>query len=190
MRTAARVTGQLGDSPQILDLGCGSAAVSVQIARDFPSAHVHGADIDERLLETARLRGLDVHHVDFDVPLPFDDSSFDMILMVDSIEHVRCRRDTMREVARLLKPDGTFLVFTPPYDTFTWWLGERMFRLVTGRPTDHVSPFTRESLEWLLHEYFERVTTGYLNVGLTMFGVGSRIHHSLPDQDDLNTRRQ
>lgn len=172
MRKTASVMKDLGQSPCILDLGCGAAAVSSRLARDFPRAQVHGADLDQKLLEAARLNGLQVHAVDFDQPLPFDESSFDMILMVDSIEHVRCRRHTMEQVTRLLRPDGTFLVFTPPYDTFTWWMGERLFRLVTGRPADHVSPFTRESLNWLLNENFSSVTTGYLNFGLTMFGIG------------------
>ena len=183
VRTSERVTKELGDAPRILDLGCGAAAVSARIARDFPSAQVHGADIDEKLLETARQRGVEVHRVDFDRPLPFEESSFDMILMVDSIEHVRCRRDSMQQVTRLLKPGGTLLVFTPPYDTFTWWLGERLFRLVTRRPTDHVSPFTRESLDWLLNENFSTVSTGYLNFGLTMYGIGTGKRESVSNRD-------
>lgn len=173
LRTAADVITRMGDAPRILDLGCGAAAVSSALARMFPGADVHGADIDEGLLETARQRGVQVHHVDFDRPLPFPDRSFDLVLMIDAIEHVRCRRDTMQQVKRLLKPAGAFLVFTPPYDTFTWWLGERMFRLMTRRPTGHVSPFTKESLEWLLTEHFIEVTIGYLNVGLTLYGIGT-----------------
>ncbi|MCC6696339.1 MAG: class I SAM-dependent methyltransferase [Candidatus Hydrogenedentes bacterium] len=174
VRKTASLVKALGNAPRILDLGCGAAAVSGRIARDFPQAKILGADIDAKLLAAAKLRGLEVHQVDFDKPLPFDDASFDLIVMVDSIEHVRCRRDTMVQVMRLLKPEGTLLVFTPPYDTFTWWLGERLFRLMTRRPTDHVSPFTRESLDWLLGENFEEVRTGYLNFGLTMWGTGTR----------------
>jgi len=38
-----------------------------------------------------------------------------------------------------------------------------------------VSPFTRESLEWLLNESFLAVSTGYLNLGLTLCGVGRNV---------------
>ncbi len=175
LRQAASVVAGLGDAPRILDLGCGAAALSSSLAHRFPNARVCGADADDRLLEMAGQQGLEVHRVDFDQALPFPDNAFDMILMVDAIEHVRCRRDTLREVTRILRPGGTFLVFTPPYDTFTWWLGERLFRLITRRPTGHVSPFTRESLEWLLNENFLAVSTGYLNLGLTLCGVGRNV---------------
>lgn len=178
-RLTLRVVKDMGGAIRILDLGCGTATISARIAQIFPKAEVCGADADERLVEIARRRGVQAMQVDFDRPLPYEDGDFDLVLMIDSIEHVRCRRDTMGEVGRVLRAEGKFVVFTPPYDAFSWWLAERLFRLLTRRATDHISPFTRESLEWLLHEGFTEFTTGRLNLGLTMYGIASKKKDSI-----------
>lgn len=158
---------------RILDLGCGSAGISSRLAGLFPDLHFTGVDHDESLLEMARGRGLnDVRKVDFDQPLPYDGGHFDVVLMFDTIEHVEHRDEVVTEVGRVLAADGKLIVFTPPYDSISWLLGERFHNTITRRKSDHISPFTRESLTWLLSRHFAEVSVGRTNFGLSMFGVG------------------
>jgi len=171
-RVAKRVLSSLPEESQVLDLGSGAAAISASLARLFPHLNFHAADSNESLLEIAKSRGLPTKIVDFDHDLPYASETFDLVLMIDTIEHVECRTETMRQVKRILKSDGRLLVFTPPYDSILWLFGERFFNIITGRPADHICPFTRESLEWLFKRHFAQSKTGYLNFGLTMWGLG------------------
>jgi ubiquinone/menaquinone biosynthesis C-methylase UbiE len=95
------------DAPpaRALDLGTGTGAGALWLARKFPQARVTGVDISEAMIEQARaklppeLSG----RVDFLVGdaerLPFADGSFDLVAQIS----VPVFFD---EVARLLAPDG------------------------------------------------------------------------------------
>ncbi len=160
------------DAAEVLDLGCGAGAISGRLARLCPQLSFTGADNDDVLLAKAELQGLRTTRVDFDKPLPFADERYDVVLMIDSIEHVASRHAVLSEVFRILKVDGTFIVFTPPYDTLLWLLGEKMHRLLTKRMAGHISPFTMESLSWSLDQWFNSRHVRYLNMGLTLCGIG------------------
>ena len=173
VRIVRRHLSSLAPDPHILDLGCGAGGISSKLAKLLPQYHFVGADHDARLLAMAQKRGLEeVRQVDFDEPLPFEEGHFDAILMLDTIEHVEHREQVVVEAKRILNDGGKLIVFTPPYDSVTWVLGERFHNVVTRRNSDHISPFTRESLSWLLSRHFEGVSVGRTNFGLSMFGIG------------------
>ena len=46
-------------------------------------------------------------------PLPFADGSFDFVISFQVIEHIRRDVDFVREVHRVLRPGGQFIVTTP-----------------------------------------------------------------------------
>jgi ubiquinone/menaquinone biosynthesis C-methylase UbiE len=46
-------------------------------------------------------------------PLPFDDESFDYVVSFQVIEHIKRDKEFVREVHRVLKPGGKFIVSTP-----------------------------------------------------------------------------
>lgn len=173
-RMIQRYLDRLAEGSQILDLGCGSAGISSSLAHANPRLKFRAADSNGALLDIAKARGLQTDLVDFDQDLPYAAESFDMVIMIDAIEHVECRTRTMSQVKRILAPNATFLAFTPPYDTLPWLVGERMFKLVTGREADHICPFTKESLKWLMAKHFAQSEIGYLNFGLTMWGAGQK----------------
>ena len=45
--------------------------------------------------------------------LPYDDASFDVILLVEVIEHLENHRSALGELARILKPNGVLIMTTP-----------------------------------------------------------------------------
>ena len=48
-----------------------------------------------------------------DSGLPFGDGSFDLILVSDTLEHTPAYRRALREISRVLKPDGHFVTVQP-----------------------------------------------------------------------------
>jgi SAM-dependent methyltransferase len=95
---------------QVLDLGCGAGHVSFHVAPQVGSVIAY--DLSAQMLDvvarTAADRGL--HNVTtrqgVAESLPFSDKSFDYVLSRYSTHHWRDFDAGLREVARVLKPDG------------------------------------------------------------------------------------
>lgn len=104
------------DGARVLDVGCQTGALP--IALSSLGAEVTGVDVDEALIEGARVRAR-CHgaRATFSVAkaerLPFADGCFDTVSFVDVIEHVADARAAVREIARVLKPGGTLYLFGP-----------------------------------------------------------------------------
>lgn len=56
---------------------------------------------------------LQVGGVDLNNPLPFRSGTFDAVNIVEVIEHIENQPQLIREIGRVLKPGGSFLVSTP-----------------------------------------------------------------------------
>lgn len=91
----------LSPSSSLADLGCGTCGALTDIL----------AAVDCRGTGVGAV--LEVHVADLDGPLPLESSSFDVILSIDTIPHLRDRRFLFQEVARLLHPGGHFLCIDP-----------------------------------------------------------------------------
>jgi len=108
-----------------IDLGCGTGQLDVVLAR-MSELEVIGLDIDPGMIEIARKRvekeGLSerVRFVVGDVQkLPFADRSADLIISRGSLVFWQDKVAALREVHRVLKPEGYALLggrylFTPP----------------------------------------------------------------------------
>jgi SAM-dependent methyltransferase len=105
---------RLGTNPepyviQILDLGPG---VGLRASLDWRGKNriVVGVDPDPRVFVNPyldeRLKG-DAHE------LPFKEAVFDAVVSVNVMEHFASPLDILKEVQRVLKPGGLFLVKTP-----------------------------------------------------------------------------
>jgi ubiquinone/menaquinone biosynthesis C-methylase UbiE len=92
----------------MLDFGCGSGRVAMAIKRAFPKADVAGFDIDRQSIERARQTDLDIA---FDTKLP--KGEFDLVTICDCLHDLAAPVDTLREIHRLVKPDGTLFIVEP-----------------------------------------------------------------------------
>ncbi len=122
---------------RVLDLGCGLGEYVRAFARR--GAHALGTDIaSDRLVEaqervvTTATRGVDGFLAAAGESLPFADASFDLVVLNEVIEHVQDDRATLREVARVLRPGGTCILFAPnrlfPFETHgIYWRGRYIF---------------------------------------------------------------
>jgi SAM-dependent methyltransferase len=62
--------------------------------------------------------------------LPFSSGAFEQVISIYNLEHIDDLQAVLREVARVLRPDGRFLVALPCEGGFAWNLG----RELTTRP--------------------------------------------------------
>jgi 2-polyprenyl-3-methyl-5-hydroxy-6-metoxy-1,4-benzoquinol methylase len=117
---------------EVLDVGCGFGWFEL-FAIDAGVQHITGIEITERDLQTAR-RHIDAPNVTFQVAgateLPFPDNSFDTVVCWEVLEHIPRKSEprAFSEIARVLRPGGTFYMSTPHASLVArvtdpaWWL--------------------------------------------------------------------
>jgi ubiquinone/menaquinone biosynthesis C-methylase UbiE len=156
----------------IVDLGCGAGSILARTSRDHDFAIA--ADHDPALLATAKLTGSTTVILDLDGDLPLGSASIDVVLCTDVIEHIVEPKKALAEMWRVMRPGGTVIVFTPPYDSVCWNSAEWLHHLITRRPADHISPFTKESMTWWMGRYFVDCRLGRVNWNLSMYAIARK----------------
>lgn len=117
-----------------LDLGCGLGEMGDWLREAFPGARVVGLDVDARKLVEARASGIRVPLVrGTGLQLPFPDGTFDLVTMLEVIEHFADPIVLLREVRRVTSVGGLLVVSTPNRSSITAWTGRPMHRIL-GRP--------------------------------------------------------
>lgn len=125
----------------ILDVGCGRGEILRHCAA--LGADAYGIDyapvavqMTQRILDNAPVDGGRVAVAQSDAKkLPFPSGTFDRVLMFDVVEHLHPweLHEAMREVHRVLKPDGRFIVHTAPnvwYDRYAYPVVRRVRTLM------------------------------------------------------------
>ena len=100
---------------RVLDIGCGTGNLTLLAAKRYPAATVVGLDPDPAALDRARRKALrrnltTTFDRGFAEQLPYPDGSFDVVLCSLALHHmsVEQRVQALREVARVLRPGGSF----------------------------------------------------------------------------------
>ena len=113
------------EGADVLDIGCGDAGAIIAFAER--GARCAGIECFETSLERGRLRAAD-HGVTVDLrkgvaeSIPYPDSSFDLVMLDNVLEHVNDRPLTLREIRRVLKPGGLLYMVTPkPLSLYSLW---------------------------------------------------------------------
>ena len=86
---------------RVLDLGCGDGALlaHLQATRGCTG---YGVEIDDAKLLKCVQRGVNVVQLNLDEGLAlFDDASFDVVLQIDTLQHLRNAEVMLRETARV-----------------------------------------------------------------------------------------
>jgi sterol 24-C-methyltransferase len=103
----------VGTGDLVLDLGCGCGAIAEHIEA-LTGATVYGINIDKSQIEKAWGNPLleKDHFIvgDFNKPLEFDDNTFDGVYAIQPMTYVTDMEFTFREVLRVLKPGGKFVI--------------------------------------------------------------------------------
>jgi SAM-dependent methyltransferase len=106
----AMVRGYVRPDSSVLDLGCGRGGVVELFWHDVKLAA--GLDPDVPSLAEHRAPGMPVLR-GVGERLPFAGESFDLVVCLWVLEHVKEPRTVLREVRRVLRPGGHFIFLTP-----------------------------------------------------------------------------
>lgn len=110
----------------VLDLGCGNGAYTIEMASK--ANMVIGVDIEINRLNQfqselmAREESYNAKIIQSDGQrLCFKDNTFDIVTLIEVIEHVPSEEKLLAEIYRVLKPDGKLVIFAPnnhyPFET-------------------------------------------------------------------------
>jgi len=110
-----------GSQSRLLDIGCGAGFLSNALARE--GFEVVGLDASAASLAVARGHD-ETNSVRYDVgdalALPYPAQSFDAVFAMDFLEHVENPGAIVTEVARVLRPGGTFFFHTFNRNLLAW----------------------------------------------------------------------
>jgi SAM-dependent methyltransferase len=147
-----RFAEQFTHGKRVLDFGCGSGYGSAQIAQT--AAHVTAVDVAEDAVAYARTQfrrdNLQFRAIDPTARLPFDDASFDTVLSFQVFEHVLDTAHYLREIRRVLAPQGQLVLVTPDRST-------RLLPLQRPWNRWHVHEYGKRELAGTMARYFDRV---------------------------------
>lgn len=93
-----------------LDVGCGAGALMQAAAQAGWASE--GTEIAPRSVEHASGLGLTVHRGDV-AELTLDEGAYDVVTLIEVLEHVADPRSLLTRVARLLRPGGVLHLTTP-----------------------------------------------------------------------------
>ncbi len=98
-----------GPERLVLDIGSGAGNMAHHLAH---YGRVVGLESNLRPLAVAQARGLEALG-GLGNQLPFPDASFDLVALLDTLEHIPDEFGVLREVFRVLKPGGSVMITVP-----------------------------------------------------------------------------
>ena len=126
--------------------------------------HIHLADFVDVLHSGDKTAIEAIHEIDFNIDrMPYDDNFFDAATAWGIAEHMENPYHFMREVHRVLKDGGTFILSVPSI----FHLESRLLFLKTGmfprwnRRNNHIAIFPRGVFEKIFYRYFDLVEIAY-----------------------------
>ncbi|GLS15330.1 MULTISPECIES: methionine biosynthesis protein MetW [Hydrogenophaga] len=86
---------------RVLDLGCGDGALMAHL-RDTRQCTGYGVEIDDTKVQACLRRGVSVLQLNLEAGLTmFGDDAFDVVLQIDTLQHLRNAETMLRETARV-----------------------------------------------------------------------------------------
>ncbi|MBS7610479.1 class I SAM-dependent methyltransferase [Candidatus Bathyarchaeota archaeon] len=156
-----------------LDVGCGYGDITAEVAKTVGAREVYGIDLDKDALESMKNRGFKVFNLDVSKDkIPLSDGSIELVTAFELIEHLLNPDHMLKEVFRILKSGGQFLLSTP--NLASWanrialllgyqpYNAEISTEIVAGvpwraysfaKPSGHIRPYTLRALKELLSYY-------------------------------------
>src|SRR5437867_2786553 len=110
----------LSERSRVLDIGTGTGS-NLRLMRQMGVREMVGLDQSETAIRFCEIRGLGVVQLGDIRRLPFEASSFDLILATDVIEHVKEDTKAVAEIRRVLVPGGFALITVPAFPSL-WGL--------------------------------------------------------------------
>ena len=156
------------NSVKLLDIGCYDGHLASLLKNCLGNCEAYGIDIAKKTIALARQKGIHAKICDIEKGINFESNLFDYVFAGEIIEHLYDTDFFMREIKRILKPDGIFIITTPNFVS----LGRRLYYLfgkgifmeqsfsLPKNAAGHIRYFTFETLkELLLLHKFEPIAS-------------------------------
>ena len=139
----------------LLDLGCGHGNEIKTICQSQPIKKIYGLDFSEKHITAAKKnlrkhltdRKVELNQFDASNPLPFPANHFDAVYSLDLLECLgeTSRNSLLKEIHRILKPDGRLAMEHTDWDTQVWNTRHKEL----GRKLVHAFCDTQQN--WMTH---------------------------------------
>ncbi|HEY9404489.1 MAG TPA: methyltransferase domain-containing protein, partial [Pyrinomonadaceae bacterium] len=181
---------ELVKGKEVLDIACGEGYGAAMLSATARTTI--GVDIDAAVIEHARRKYAPHPNLVFRSgscdSIPLADKSVDVVTSFETIEHHDKHREMMREVRRVLRPEGLLIISSPNRPVYSELYG-------SSNPF-HVRELDYQEFTDLLKEHFRHVTVygQKLEAGSFVFSIedtperdftayagnGERLHGELP----------
>jgi ubiquinone/menaquinone biosynthesis C-methylase UbiE/glycosyltransferase involved in cell wall biosynthesis len=142
------LAGEFVAGKDVLDIASGEGYGAAYLARHAHS--VIGVDIDQEAIDHSRLRYAGLQNVEFRTgscaAIPLNDHSVDIVTSFETLEHHAEHTEMMREIKRVLRPNGILLISSPN-------------RPVYSEEPNFVNPFHVKELDY--REFADLVKTHF-----------------------------
>ena len=150
--TFIEINPNLKEKCEILDIGCGWAQALLFFKNK--GFDCYGFDPAPEAVEYGKKKGLNLKHAGLDGMDVFDGKQFDVVCLLNVLEHVADPEKTILQIRKILKNDGILLIDVPnEFNDFQvagrdlhslndWWVA----------PPNHLNYFSKTSLETFLEE--------------------------------------
>lgn len=142
---------------KVLDVGCGDGLKTIKFKKAIGCGKIAGIDGLSGRLAAAKKRGVDqTTVVNLEKKWPFRNSTFDVIISNQVIEHIADTDNFIKEIRRLLKPGGYCVISTENlaswHNIFALFLGYQDFShhlIKKGHVGNPLSPhFGEKTVTW------------------------------------------
>ncbi len=144
---------RMSDGARVLDVACGTGEIVVRLAKKYPASSIVGMDIAPKMLEEAKKKTKGVPAASFvqgnAERLPFDNASFDLVLMSEAFHHFWEPQQSLAEIYRVLKKGGVFILADPGADTLPQKI---IFKYLGPLLEVHKKVYTQDELRALVEE--------------------------------------
>jgi len=124
-----KIAPSLNNVQKILDIGCGYGAYT-KLLKKYGKVVV-GIDISQECIFEARLQHPELtFFVASGEFLPFKNESFEVVCLIEVLEHVQNESSFLQEIHRVLRPNGKLIITVPnkffPFETHSIKIGKKI----------------------------------------------------------------
>lgn len=158
------------DGTKVLDIGCNSGEF-IKYLKEKKGCDVYGVDISAKVIDLCKAKGLENVQVVDAEKLPFPDSTFDYVTLMEVLEHLHDPVKYLKEIRRVLKKTGS-LIGTCPH--------KNLERVIWDDHRFHHQYYDEKGIRAHLGEVFESVHLQILNGAQFNMGLSDSLMANEP----------
>lgn len=130
---------------RILDVGCGEGWI-LEIARKN-NWNVYGTEYSPSAIKICEAKGIKMYAGILD-PAKMDISEFDVILSLDTVEHIYNPKEDFGNINKLLREGGLLYITTPNFNSYLRHMLKTKYNII--KYPEHLGYYTKKTLNLLL----------------------------------------